>query len=46
MLKQVEQVYKYHEIEYDDSRDNSCKSSLNELRAIFMREISIECEFW
>lgn len=44
--KEAEDVYRHREIEYDLNRDEVSKLHLQEVRAVFMREVSLECAYW
>ncbi|XP_027178008.1 uncharacterized protein LOC113777167 [Coffea eugenioides] len=45
-VKEAEGVYRQWEEEYDRNRDDTSRTLLNEARAVYTRELGIECEFW
>lgn len=42
----AERVWRQREMEFDERRDDESKLRLNEARARYNRELSVECEFW
>ncbi|XP_071921878.1 uncharacterized protein [Coffea arabica] len=45
-VQSAEDTYKQREAEFDSRGDVSSKTRLHEARAMYLRELSVECEFW
>lgn len=45
-VREAEGVMLQRQLQYDTSRDEAALVSLNEARAVYNRELSMECEYW
>ncbi|XP_071933128.1 uncharacterized protein [Coffea arabica] len=45
-VKSAEEVYKQREVEFDSRGDDLSMIRHHEARAMYLRELAIECEFW
>ena len=45
-VRQAEEVLRSKERDYDAQRDESSKIALHEARAVYTKELAIECEYW
>ena len=45
-VKSVAESYKQREVEFNSSGEESSKIQLHEAKAMYLRELSVECKFW
>ncbi|XP_071909739.1 uncharacterized protein [Coffea arabica] len=45
-VRSAKELYKQQEADFDSRGDDSSKIRLQEARALYLRELSVECEYW